>query len=210
MTTQHTRSLLQTLERAWDLYNFYKQIATYRYPGKSILFVRNNKCASTFYSNIFMANGWQVDNFENINWAEDKVFSVIIDPYVRHVKGLVQDLCDRGIERIALNNFGRTFWHSLPWIGHHSMPISIKFDNHHNQIDWIPADADRPTEDIITNKLKKYDIDINWGVPVYRNESDEYKKQLFHDISAMSNCQEKQTLLTADYQIYQQALDTYN
>ena len=34
--TQHTQSLLQTLERAWDLYNFYQQIATYRYSGKSI------------------------------------------------------------------------------------------------------------------------------------------------------------------------------
>lgn len=187
-------------------FGFCDRVATFRPPGRNVVFVRNNKCASTFYSNIFTANGWVTENLSTVDWSHDRVFSVISDPYVRYVKGLVQDLCDRGLERVTLSMMGRTFWHSLPWIGDHSMPVSVKFDGYCDRIDWIPIDAKRLGEEIITDLLRSHDVTVDWSIPVFRNESDDYKKKLFHEVSDRVNCEEKQQLLARDYELYHQAI----
>lgn len=188
-------------------------VVMYRAPEKNVLFVRNDKCGSTFFSNIFIANGWKEIDLRDVDWSQDFVFGTIMDPYVRHVKGLVEDAVQMGCEKIMLANLGIKVWQKLPWIGSHSMPMSIKFGDKFDQIEWIPIDIGlESTEKIIDNLLDSYQIKINWTINVDRNESLNYEKELFHRFSELTNSQEKQILLHTvckDYEVYKQAVEKY-
>lgn len=213
--TLHTVLAQQKFERNWALSNpMGESVAFYRAPGKHVGFVRNDKCGSTFFSNIFAANGWISSSSNSINWEKDQVFGFIMDPYIRHVKGLVEDVVTIGLEKVMLANLGMKFWHNLSWIGSHSMPMSIKFGSRINNIDWIPIDIGlESTENIVDDLLKPYNVTINWNIPVNRNESTDYEKELFHKFSQLSNSQEKQHLLRVicrDYDVYQRSIDRYS
>lgn len=186
----------------------------YRLPGKKVGYIRNLKCGSTFFSNIFLANGWVESPLDSIDWNHDHIFSFIMDPYVRHIKGLVEDAINMGIEKIMLQNFGLKFWQDLPWIGPHSMPMSIIFGDSIHKIDWIPIDLDTVSSESVVDKiLSSHEIKIDWTIPVYRNESIDYKKQLFHKFSSLANSEQKRILLEkfcADYEIYSNALSRYS
>jgi hypothetical protein len=186
----------------------------YRAPGKNIGFVRNDKCASTFFSNIFAANGWRLQTTDQVNWEKDHVFSFTMDPYIRHIKGLVKDAVDMGLEKVMLANLGMKFWHNLSWIGTHSMPTSVRFGHSIHRINWIPIDIGlESTENIVDELLKSYDITINWGISVDRNESSDYEKELFHKFSQLSNSQEKQHLLRVicrDYEVYEKSVKQHS
>jgi hypothetical protein len=136
-----------------------------------------------------------------------------MDPYIRHVKGLVEDIVGIGLEKVMLANLGMKFWHNLSWVGSHSMPMSIKFGSRIHDINWIPIDIGlASTENIVDELLKPYNITINWNIPVNRNESTDYKKELFCKFSQLSNSEEKQHLLKVicrDYDVYQQATEKY-
>ena len=188
-------------------------LAFYRAPGTNIGFIRNDKCASTFFSNIFAANGWKLQTSNHINWEKDQVFSFIMDPYIRHIKGLVKDAIDMGLEKVMLANLGIKFWHNLSWIGTHSMPMSVRFGHSIHRINWIPIDIGlESTEDLVDQLLEPHNIKVNWSIPVDRNESDDYAKELFHKFSQLSNSQEKQHLLKViykDYEVYQTSIKKY-
>jgi len=180
---------------------------------KNIGFIRNDKCASTYFSNIFKANGWVEECSDDIDWSNDQVFSFIMDPYVRHIKGMVEDVVAMGSEKLMLQYFGIQLWHNIPWIGLNSMPMSIKFKDKINSINWIPIDIGiSNTEIIVDELLKAYNVMVDWNIDVDRNESSEYEKELFQKFSLMSNSQEKQILLKIicqDYDIYQKSVEKY-
>lgn len=191
----------------------YHDLAFYRPPGKRIGFIRNDKCGSTYFANIFEANGWMIESAENIDWQIDHVFSFIMDPYVRHVKGMVEDAIAVGSEKIMIQNFGKMFWENIPWLGTHSMPISVKFGKLADNIDWIPIDIGIPsTEDIVDQLLKTHDEEIDWSIPVDRNESSPYEKEMFKIFAEMLNSANKAELLNhrcQDYKIYKKTIDKY-
>jgi hypothetical protein len=184
-----------------------------RAPGKNIGFIRNDKCGSTYFANIFKANGWLLQNHHDIDWEKDQVFSFIMDPYVRHIKGLVEDAVQMGSEKTMLTQLGVKIWQNLPWLGRHSMPMSVKFGQRINNIEWIPIDIGlESTESIVDSILAHHDIVINWNTPVDKNESTDYEKQLFTQFSNLSNSQEKQILLRSicrDYDIYNKSVSKY-
>ena len=191
----------------------YQDLTFYRPPRKKIGFIRNDKCGSTYFANIFLANGWELESAENIDWGIDYVFSFIMDPYVRHVKGMVEDARLMGSEKIMIQNFGKMFWENIPWIGPHSMPISIKFGELADKIDWIPIDIGLPsTEDIVDQLLKPHGEEVDWSIPVYRNESTPYEKEMFKFFAEMLNSANKAELLNhrcQDYEIYKKSIDKY-
>lgn len=191
----------------------FENIHFYRAPEKNIGFIRNDKCGSTFFSNIFKANGWIRESSEDIDWDQDHVFSFIMDPYVRHVKGMVEDAVLMGSEKLMLQNFGLRFWQNISWIGSHSMPMSVKFGDCINQIDWIPIDIGLDsTEDIVDQLLKPYNIKVEWSIEVDRNESSPYEKEMFEKFSQLLNSDQKHKLLSQvclDYEIYKKSIEKY-
>jgi len=183
-----------------------------RHPDHNVGYLRSLKCASTYYTNIFRANGWIQQGINDIDWDRDDVFSFIIDPYVRHIKGMVEDITSWGLENIMINNLGRFHWRQIPWIDSHSMPLSILLKDECDKIDWIPIDGAAPFgEQLLENKLAKYGITINWNFDVYRNESNEYKKNLFFQLVKLSSGkQENFRYFCRDWELYEQAVKKHN
>jgi hypothetical protein len=184
----------------------------FRHPTHNVGYLRSLKCASTFYTNIFKANGWIRQGIDDIDWARDDVFSFIIHPYVRHIKGMVEDITAWGLENIMLNNLGTFHWRQIPWVDSHSMPLSIMFKDECDLIDWIPADGKDPKgEQLLENKLAKYGITINWEFDVDRYESSEYKKKLFFQLLKLSSGkEEKFRYFCRDWELYERAVKNHN
>lgn len=186
-------------------------IETHRAPGTNLVYLRTLKCASTFYSELFLANGWIKQTTKDIDWNRDYVFSFIMDPYVRHIKGLVEDIVSLKIDQVLLDTFDEVIWSNLPWIGIHSIPITMRLIDIYERIDWIPIDGEHPKhEDITDALLKKYEIELDWGIDVPRNESDEYKHALFKKLLELSKFKhDKFNLYFKDQELYKQALAKY-
>lgn len=186
----------------------------YRYPNTPLVFVRNDKCGGTFFSSILMSNGWLEQDFKTIDWSQDQVFGLIMDPYVRHVKGMVEDAIQTGSEIIMLKNFGIRWWASVGWIGPHSMPMSIKYGSKSQDINWIPIDTgDVFSEDVIDSIAFEHDVSIDWSIPVFRNESSPYKKKMYDEFNLLLNSPQKQNLLVnqcQDYELYERACKQYS
>jgi hypothetical protein len=184
----------------------------YRSPCGKLVFIRNDKCASTYHSDLFRRNNWQKQMASSIDWDKDHVFSFIRDPYVRHIQGIIEDLIWVGIEKPLVELMSRQFWKNLPWIGSHSMPMTIKFGNNAAKIDWIPIDVETLSSRVILNDLlSKYNLTIEWYTDLTKYESDAYKKELFAHISKMSPY--KNILLrevSKDYELYDSVLTKYN
>ena len=47
-------------------------IETHRAPGTNLVYLRTLKCASTFYSELFLANGWIKQTTKDIDWNRDR------------------------------------------------------------------------------------------------------------------------------------------
>jgi len=182
-----------------------------RSPCGRLVFLRNLKCASTYYSFLLQKNGWVEQSPSTIDWDNDYVFSFIMDPYVRHIKGLVEDLTWQGIEKPLIDLMSRQFWLNLPWIGDHSMPMTIRLGDKADKIDWIPIDVDGvSSQDELNKLLAKFDISITWYEGIFRRESDPYKKDLYKKISYMSPYKDLLLReLTGDYRLYESVVAKY-
>ena len=180
----------------------------FRHPDHNVGYLRSLKCGSTYYTNIFKANGWIQQGINDINWDRDDVFSFIIHPYVRHIKGMVEDIAAWGLENIMFNNLGKFHWRQIPWLDSHSMPLSVMFKDECDKIDWIPIDGQFPKgEQLLENKLAKYGITIDWEFDVDRYESGEYKNNLFSKLLELSSGkEEKFKYFCRDWELYDRAV----
>lgn len=184
----------------------------YRAPNSNLVYIRNEKCASTYYAGLFRANLWQKISISSIDWNTDHVFSFIRDPLIRHIKGLVEDMILLGCEWQLADKVGKKFWEELPWLGLHSIPMSIKFGAYANKINWIPLDAlDVKSEDLVAQLLAKHNVDLVWKDNIFKRESDSYHVRIYNKVLIpsmykMSNFQQ----MCTDYDIYYAALEKYN
>ena len=174
-------------------------------PGTPLVYVRSPKCASTYYYGLLKANGWKDIKFNDIDWEQHHVFSFITEPYVRHVKGLVQDIVGAGIEKILLNWHGASFWEDLPWLGGHSQPLTFTFGDKFDLIDWIPIDGDKTSETILTGLLNQYQIELDWSHKISNTESDDYRKSVFKQIMMLGGPKKRDYFYT-----YNNDLEIYN
>lgn len=184
----------------------------YRAPDTNLVFIRNEKCASTYYAGLFRANNWIKIPFTDIDWDVDHVFSFIRDPLIRHIKGIVEDIIYLGCEHDLAGRVGRNFWVELPWLGLHSMPISIKFGKYADKINWIPIDAlTVKSEDITRRLLAEHNVDIVWHEGIFKRESDTYHIEIYNKILVPSMHKiGKFREICNDYEIYYNSLEKYN
>ena len=62
-------------------------------------------------------------------------------------------------------------------------------------------------EELLTLLLNQFGVSLDWGIDVYRNESDSYEKELFNKILDMSrNKISNFKMYCRDYELYEQAL----
>ena len=131
--------------------NWWSAFDIYRY--KNLVYLRTLKCASTYYSKFFSEQGWQYNTADTIDWDNDQVFSFIMDPYKRRLKGLTEFIV--GNNKQELLSQDRLFWGGVLYLDMHSIPYFTCYGERVNDIDWIPLDIvlDNKDSRIVTEEL---------------------------------------------------------
>jgi hypothetical protein len=107
---------------------------------KNLVYIPVSKNASTSFTFLFEKTlHWSRILTENIDWENDIVFAHIQNPYNRHIKGTFQFLQQNNLLNI-IDDPKFAFLVSSACFDQHSYPLSYMFNNHVNQIQWIPLD----------------------------------------------------------------------
>lgn len=160
-----------------------KDIETYR--KGPLVYLRTLKCASTYYSEEFKRNGWIQESFEDINWEKDHVFSFIMDPLDRRIKGLAEFITMYPKTECLLDQ-PSIFWQKLACLDLHSVPYHLTYHGYVRKIDWIPIDNPNYTSEELVIKLCRYhNIDLRLSEQK-KHVADEKKKSICQTISALT------------------------
>ena len=150
----------------------------------SAVYVRVLKCASTFFNDNLLAQGWELTDYYKIDWNNDFVFAHIIDPVVRRHKGLAEyiDMC--GLTQLYLTNTKlQTLLTSCVFLDRHSMPYSTLFNLRLHDIFWIPLSHDHEknvmtTQDILNKKCQTSLTLADWDFDLSHRTDDGSDKKL--------------------------------
>jgi hypothetical protein len=106
------------------------------------VYVRNLKCASTFFYQNFIQDDWHPIKFESIDW-DCHVFGHILDPIERRYKGIAEyiKMCNLEQEYLESEKLQKLI-KSAPFLDRHSTPYHLLFENKIHSIDWIPLSKD--------------------------------------------------------------------
>jgi hypothetical protein len=157
------------------------------YKKNNLVYVSTFKCAHTYYCKIVEHNNWEAIEFKNIDWLSDHVFGFIMDPVERYLKGLAEDIQTNDqmehLEALTANHETDNF----TVLTIHSAPISVRYRDYINDIDWIPLDIS-PNSEFFFKKLCSthgIDIDIPPEMITWRHATSQEKKQRYLTIKNM-------------------------
>jgi len=129
----------------------------------TVVYVRNLKCASTFFYQNFKIQGWTATDYYDIDWKNDFVFSHIMDPIIRRHKGLAEYICEVGMGRRYLNDPElQNILTSCLFLDRHGIPYSQAFTGHCDHIHWIPLIYGHEQNVVVTQNLlnRQFGLDI--------------------------------------------------
>lgn len=193
--------------------NNYTPAEFFKSPTSNLVYVPMLKCASTYYSNMFRANKWKIISFDEIDWDLNFVFSFIMDPYRRHIKGLVEDLFWlKEKYNLNLEIFPDFFWELAPVLGIHSLGYNQVYEENCKKIFWIPLDIEKSSKEILDEIFKDHKVSWNWDFSVWNNPSNLDQLILFEKIYQLFDGPGKDWFnIThrADVLLYQQAVSNF-
>lgn len=129
----------------------------------TVVYIRNLKCASTFFYQNFKAQGWTATDYYEIDWENDFVFSHIMDPIARRHKGLAEYICEVQMGHRYLNDPGlQNILTSCLFLDRHGIPYSQAFAGHCDHIHWIPLIYGQEQNVTVTQNLlnRQFGMDI--------------------------------------------------
>lgn len=156
----------------------------YALTNGPLVYLATFKCASTFFNRNLRNWQWSEIPFTEINWADQRVFSHIMDPWERRHKGIAEYLnMSECIDLWYENERFRNMLRSVPTLDEHSASYMDTYGNYAWMIDWIPL---QPNHDDTVNlterllytygtRLFKWDYDLS-------HIGDDRKRQLSEDI----------------------------
>jgi len=107
-----------------------------------LVYVRTLKCASSFYyGNLTMNYGWTPMAYRNIDWEHDHVFSHVMDPVTRNLKGKLEHLLITGQENLLSSAKFLMFVRDICFFDEHSISYQDVYGDRRGEIDWIPLKA---------------------------------------------------------------------
>ena len=124
----------------------------YIYRHKNLVYLRTFKCGSTYYAKTFENVGWVKSTADTINWDTDHVFSFIMEPYERRLKGLTEFVFANRQQELL--QFDKIFWGGVLYLDMHAIPYSISYGKYIDKIDWIPIDCKNFDKDLAPTMLK--------------------------------------------------------
>ena len=129
----------------------------------NLVYVRNFKCASTFfYENFYATFGWHMIDYNNIDWDNDFVFGHIIDPIERRHKGIAEYINMMNLSEEFINNKKlQNLLQTTPYLDRHSLLYSLTFGDKCNDIHWIPLSTHQESINRTEKLLKSQIPNIN-------------------------------------------------
>jgi hypothetical protein len=121
----------------------------------SLVYLATLKCASTFfYTNLVDNFKWEEIKFSDIDWANQRVFSHLLDPVERRHKAIAEYLFMTNTQDLWYSspNF-RQMISGVASLDEHSMSYFETYGNYAWMIDWIPLNTEHSNVIQFTNKL---------------------------------------------------------
>ena len=184
---------------------------TFRY--KNIVYVRTTRCASNYIKRILIQLNFKNIKFNNIR-DTDKVFTFIIDPFERRVKGLTLLLDELKAYSLIKNPQFKKFIKSTSVAGIDTLPYYLQYKNILNQTLFLPIHKKYQ----ITDLLKKYFyqhcpelLQIKFNENVWKNKANKIREYQYRYIKTIlkSNKSVKNTL-DLDNKIWKEAVSKTN
>lgn len=149
---------------------------------KNLVYLATMKCACTHYIKFFHDHGWESFSADNIEWDQDHVFSFMLSPDERRLKGLTEFVWVNN--RQELLNQDSLFWGGVLYLDMHSVPYTLSYGKYCEEIDWIPLDLfGQPpdtSEKMLVSLLKKYNLE--YQLPTERYHSSNTEKLEIYNI----------------------------
>ena len=148
---------------------------------KNIVYLRTLKCASTFfYWNFTKHLDWQEIAWSDIDWANDHVFSHMLEPVQRRHKAVAERLAMFGLceQYLADANLRECLEHALI-LDQHSESYTTRYGSACQHIDWIPLQSNNNHNIKLTELLlaKNGVTDIKWDYG-FSHSGEDNKKQV--------------------------------
>jgi hypothetical protein len=163
------------------------------YTNGFMVYVRNLKCASTFFGSSFEKFWrWESIKWSNINWETQHVFGHMLDPLERRFKGLAEYINMHGLSA-SFHSDARfqAFVKNAVVLDEHTSSYHDTFGNLVYHIDWIPI-SDYTHEQVIEfterllrhygiNTLKNWDYNNVHCTHLEKQAVERHLKQLCED-----------------------------
>lgn len=171
------------------------------YRHKNLVYLPITKHASTSYSELF-ANQlkWEPSYSGSIDWETDHVFSHLLHPYTRHLKGITTCLQKYELRDLVDNkNFLKLLGTAV--FDLHSYPLTPALGENRFKIDWLLLDHPDVSGDYLTVKLlDSYGIKISLDSIPKMNVNKENDKILLDKIRNIRDQNDLTGTLTYFYQ----------
>lgn len=138
--------MIDTKQLNQNLLDYIPPNVCYRHPSSPLVYFPTQKSASSSYRSLFLRLEWTAIDNRDIQWEQDKVFSHIRDPLIRHRKGIVEGVLN--YFRETKDIFLKTpetfrFLSSIPIVESHSYTLEKYLTREHAaKVHWIPIDTD--------------------------------------------------------------------
>jgi len=185
-----------------------------------LVYVRTLKTASTFFWESFRNKlGWTEIAFDQIDWQQQRVFSHILDPRMRRIKGIAEFVwMNHTQDQLSTDPAYRTFVQQTPVLDQHTVSYYENFGDHCDQIDWIPLIPNAPRQqvaDLTSLMLIDHGIKIfnrwEWSMH-HSSEADkkQIQKQVVECLNSTVDSSAVDQYLRQDTVLYQRVLNRFN
>jgi hypothetical protein len=168
---------------------------------KNLVYLPITKNASTSYTELFSNQlKWQTSYIDLIDWEKDHVFSHLLHPYTRHLKGITTCLMTYQLhDLVDNNNFLKLLGTAV--FDLHSYPLTPALGENVYKIDWLLLDHSEVSGDYLTVKLlESYDIKITENDIPKLNIKSQHEKALLDKINQIRDQNNLTDTLTYFYE----------
>jgi hypothetical protein len=140
------------------LYNWYFR---HIFKKNNLVLINTFKNASTFYSNLCMANDWKRIYFSEIDFNKNIIIGFVSDPTLKYSKGILEDVLNA--DKLGLLDYVKKFInkmhkHFILIQSFHTLSAIQILGNFNNKINWIPIDKDIDSYKIFDEICIQHDI----------------------------------------------------
>lgn len=187
------------------------------YINNDIAYVPTYKCAHMHYVSIFHQQlGWEKVKLFDIDITQVRMFGLMINPYVRRLKGLTQTLVMsyqyqyEDLFNDLKSPMLRDFISSITLTDIHTMPYTVTYGNYFTHINWIPMDLFSDAD--LKSEIEKF---VNVSLPdiprINQSTDDQNKvfKMLEENFMKSDVPAELGLLFADDIKFYNRLIETY-